>query len=249
MQSVANALGHKDFIPSRSEELLDDTSPVAIPETQHPGSRGEAFINRQELDQIQTDIRETIVPSWVTKPRATFGLKSNGRVKAAEWRSIFSIYLPMTFIRLWVLEHTRGSDTDWVLHLKTLLILALIVNLVTSKTLSTASINSYDRAIELYLRLIRTLNEDQHLVVNHHMALHLSEFMRLYGPCRAYWAFPYERMIGKLHKITHNGRIGKDIKLYVCTLELIIFTRGYTWTIIYFIRIRRDAQVTWTARH
>lgn len=204
-------LGHNDIILSNSEKLLGSMSPVAIPDVQQIGSRHISFITRDELDNIQADISKIIVPSWVTKPRVTFGQKSNGRVKAAEWRSIFSIYLPMTLTRLWVIEKTRGFSNVYVLHLKALLILAVIVNIVTSKTLSSATVQSYDNAIELYLRLISMLNEDQPLVVNHHLALHLSEFMQRYGPCRGYWAFPFERMIGKLHKISHNARIGKAI--------------------------------------
>ncbi|PVF92393.1 hypothetical protein CPB86DRAFT_671636, partial [Serendipita vermifera] len=194
--------------PSRSEELLDNPEPVVIPEVVHSGSKPTSFITRDELNQIQEDIKLIIVPSWLTRPGPRFGQKSNGRVKAAEWQNIFLLYLPMTLMRLWIIEMTRGSMTDRILHLKSLLCLSIVVNITTSKTSSTSTIKLYRQAIDLYLRLISRLNEDRRLVPNHHLALHMTKFMELHGPSRHYWAFPFERFIGDLQKISHNARIG-----------------------------------------
>ncbi|PVF92080.1 hypothetical protein CPB86DRAFT_674876, partial [Serendipita vermifera] len=157
---------------------------------------------------IQSDLRTIVVPSWVEKPRAQFGDKSNGKVKAAEWGVLFTIYIPLTMLRLWGIEMKRSSTTDYILHLKALLSLTIIVNISTSFSSSAAIIQLYDTSIHLYLRLISVLNRDRPLVVNHHLALHLSEFMRLHGPSRTHWAFPFERLIGKLQRIPHNSHIG-----------------------------------------
>ena len=39
---------------------------------------------------------------------------------------------------------------------------------------------------------------------NHHMALHLDEFLEMCGPVHGWWAFPFERMIGTLQRISTN---------------------------------------------
>jgi hypothetical protein len=195
-------------IASRSEELLGNKIPVSIPGVSRPNTRFQSFITRRELNQIQSDIEVIISPSWIEKLRPTFGEKSNGRVKAAEWRSLFTVYLPMTLLRLWGIEMSRSFATDHILHLKALLSLTLVVYITTSTSISKATMTLYDNCIEFYLRLISALNEDVSPVINHHLSLHLSDFMRLHGPCRSHWAFPFERLIGTIQKIPHNSHIG-----------------------------------------
>ncbi|PVF91542.1 hypothetical protein CPB86DRAFT_719226 [Serendipita vermifera] len=199
--------GHEVTV-SRSEELLGGLVPVPIPQIPRPENKQRSFITNEELNQIQSDLKSIIVPSWVEKPRAKFGDKSNGKVKAAEWGTLFTIYIPLTMLRLWGIEMTRALTTDYILHLKALLTLTIIVNITTSVSSSSAIIQLYDTSVHLYLRLISVLNRDRSLVVNHHLALHVSEFMKLHGPSRTHWAFPFERLIGKLQKIPHNSHIG-----------------------------------------
>jgi hypothetical protein len=166
-------------------------------------ARRSSFITKNDLSEIQVDIGRIIVPSWITKLSRGFGEKSNGKVKAAEWRSLFSIYLPMTLSRLWI------NSTSHTLHLKALLSLSIIVNIVVSRRISRATVELYNQAIRFYLLLISTL-ENNNLVVSHHLALHLSTYMQLHGPCRSHWAFPFERMIGKLQRTTRNSKIGES---------------------------------------
>ncbi|KAG8800522.1 hypothetical protein FRC16_002711 [Serendipita sp. 398] len=190
---------------SKSEELYGDESPVQLP---HIGPRPKSsFITRSELEEIQMDIKEIVVPSWFTKPSPRFGDKGNGRVKAAEWKNISSVYLPMTFLRLWALELTRGSSKEVVLHLKALLSLAIVVHISTAPSFSKAGVQLYQDAIQFYLQIMKQLHPESSLVINHHLSLHLPFFMGLHGPCREYWAFPFERLIGKLQKISHNSSI------------------------------------------
>ncbi|PVF94309.1 hypothetical protein CPB86DRAFT_713508 [Serendipita vermifera] len=198
-----------------------------------------------ELDQIQEDIKNIIVPSWFSKPGPRFGRKSNGRVKAAEWQGIFSVYLPMTLLRIWIIEMKRGNSTDLILHLKALLCLSIIVDIAISRTSSSAMTQLYAQSVKLYLRLITRLNEDQPLVPNHHLALHLHEFMELHGPSRSHWAFPFERAIGKLHKISHNSKIGEQGNPSVQTLTRY---RGYTYTAVPIVYLGGNAQVSLSAR-
>jgi hypothetical protein len=172
-----------------------------VPKVQKPAI---SFITRAELAEVQRDIQRIVTPSWFTKVQPTFGELSNGKMKAAEWRSLFSAYLPMTFLRLW------GQTEERRLHLKGLLLLSAIVNTACSTHISPATIQFMDRTTRLYLEVISTLGEgNMALVINHHLSLHLSSFMQLHGPSRTHWAFPFERLIGKLQRLQRNSNIGE----------------------------------------
>ena len=43
---------------------------------------------------------------------------------------------------------------------------------------------------------------------NHHMALHLQEYLIQYGPVHSWWTFPFERLIGLIQRIPSNGKPG-----------------------------------------
>lgn len=162
----------------------------------------ESFITRAELAEIQTDISRVVVPSWFTKLQPTFGEIHNGKLKAAEWHSLFSTYLPITLTRIW------GRRLDRRLQLKGVLLLAMLVNVACSTTVSPISMEFAGAAARLYLQFISTLG-DEALRVNHHLALHLPFFMELHGPSRTHWAFPYERLIGKIQRLLRNPQIGE----------------------------------------
>jgi hypothetical protein len=161
-----------------------------------------SVITREVLDEIQTDIEKVITPSWFTKLQPNFGHPSNGKLKAAEWLSLFTVYLPITLIRLW------AESKKNLLDLKGLLLLSIIVNISCSSTISEPLIDCYDKAIRLYLQFIIALNVDK-LVINHHLSLHLSHYMRIFGPGSSFWAFPFERLIGKVQQTLYNPSIGK----------------------------------------
>jgi hypothetical protein len=170
-----------------------------------------SYISRSDLDNIQANIANISVPSWVTKLNNTFGEKSNGKLKAAEWRSLFGIYLPMILVQLWTGSKERWADSKQRgLHLKAVLDLSIIVNVTCSTTSSSNGTALYTHTIRHYLELISALFPTQSLVITHHLALHLPQFMNLHGPCRTHWAFPFERLIGKLQRTLHNGRIGES---------------------------------------
>jgi hypothetical protein len=51
------------------------------------------------------------------------------------------------------------------------------------------------------------------LTINHHIAMHLSQMIKLYGPVYSWWLFAFERFNGMLEKVNHNGHDGGAIEL------------------------------------
>ncbi|KIM72552.1 hypothetical protein PILCRDRAFT_81778 [Piloderma croceum F 1598] len=43
---------------------------------------------------------------------------------------------------------------------------------------------------------------------NIHMAMHIPHFLRLFGPVRSWWCFPFERLIGQIQRLLSNHKFG-----------------------------------------
>ncbi|KAJ3782625.1 hypothetical protein GGU10DRAFT_396766 [Lentinula aff. detonsa] len=55
----------------------------------------------ETLAYIQTVIRETVTPSWLSSVPKNFGEKKAGSIKADEWRILSSVYLPIALVILY----------------------------------------------------------------------------------------------------------------------------------------------------
>ncbi|KAE9396172.1 hypothetical protein BT96DRAFT_825122, partial [Gymnopus androsaceus JB14] len=45
---------------------------------------------------------------------------------------------------------------------------------------------------------------------NIHMANHIYNFLKLFGPVISWWCFPFEHLIGVLQKVNTNDHIGGE---------------------------------------
>lgn len=86
------------------------------------------------------------------------------------------------------------------------LVSAVIV--ATSRTITSENAEAYLTNMLDYLNGIKRLFPEYRLHPNHHMALHIYEFLLSFGPVHSWWAFPYERMIGMIQRMPNNGKVG-----------------------------------------
>ena len=56
------------------------------------------------LDRIRKVLAEMETPSWYDTPPLAFGDTSVGSIKAAEWRGLYEVYIPISLISLWGVE-------------------------------------------------------------------------------------------------------------------------------------------------
>lgn len=49
----------------------------------------------------------------------------------------------------------------------------------------------------------------------HHLAFHIYDFLKLFGPVHSWWCFPFERLIGLLQRIPTNHHFGMWLMVYV----------------------------------
>jgi len=177
-------------------------------------------LKRDELEAIQKDISDLVRPSWLTSVPAQLGSPSHGKLKADQWRVLGTTFLPLSLIRLW-----SSSEKDDERSVRCCRILDVTLSLLSAIAIATSRTTTNDHAEAFHSHLLDYLNglkelfPDYEFHPNHHMALHLSEYIKFYGPVHSWWTFLFERIIGMLQRISTNYKEGKFI---ACCLNLLL---------------------------
>lgn len=161
------------------------------------------------MEEVRSDIVKIVTPSWATSIPANLGSAAHGKLKADQWRILGTTYFPISLIRLWgrrIAGDPRSKRCYKILRVTISLLSAIII--ATSRVTSSSRADLYLEHMQAYLKGIQELFPDYKCHPNHHMAMHLHEYLRQYGPVHAWWTFPFERIIGMLQRIPNNGKIG-----------------------------------------
>jgi hypothetical protein len=143
------------------------------------------------------------LPSWIGRAPSDIGNAGHGKLSADQWRTLCTIHLPITLIRLWTRPDASIKKTKMLTNF---LSLVTAVNCGTSRQLTEKRIAAYDHYIFKYVHGLLDIFEGITLTPNQHYALHLGDFLRRFGPTHSYWAFPFERYIGLLRDIHTNQK-------------------------------------------
>ncbi|CAD6950578.1 unnamed protein product [Tilletia controversa] len=81
-----------------------------------------------------------------------------------------------------------------------------------ARAISTAEVQTLERVIFEYGRLHAELFGDSWIVYNHHIATHIPQFIRRFGPAFHFSAYHFERMNGQLGKTTNNGHRNGELE-------------------------------------
>ena len=63
--------------------------------------------------------------------------------------------------------------------------------------------------LRAYLSQLTDIHKSAKRVGNQHMSLHLSAYMKLFGPVYSWWTYPFERLIGRLQQVPTNNKFGE----------------------------------------
>lgn len=164
----------------------------------------DVILDSQALDFINRMLPRIRIPTWIKRAIPILGKASFGRLKADEWRSLFTIQLPLILPVFWrdSLPETRSLLHNFA-HLVSL------VNLALKRSTSADRINCYRHHILSYLESCLVIFEGVKLAPNHHMAIHLADCLERFGPARSYWSFPMERLMAQVLKAPNNNRLGE----------------------------------------
>lgn len=196
-------------IPSPQEKSSDEEEydPLGDPgwNSKWISTPDEVIFDHRMLQMLNSLIPRIHIPTWIKRAIPVIGKASFGKLKADEWRNLFTIQLPLTLIPLW-----SGRDHSKTALLKNFCHLVSLVNLALKRTMNSDLIQKYRYHVQEYLRSSAQLFEHCNLAPNHHMAVHLADCLERFGPVRAWWSFPFERLMGTILKGCHNNHIGRS---------------------------------------
>ena len=165
----------------------------------------------QVMQRITTVIKETDAPSWLSSVPANFGDVAAGSLKADEWWTIFTVYIPVALVSIWG-EGTVHPSPEVAGELRKALdhTMSLVSALILSSTctMTQARAAAYRSHIAKWVSGLADLYPDKDARTNNHMAFHIYDFLLLFGPMHSWWCFPFERLIGQLQRLGHNHKFG-----------------------------------------
>ncbi len=159
-------------------------------------------ISDDELKTIHSYIASTVRPRWHKSPPKNLGEARHGKLKADQWRSLMEFDIPVALAQLW----TENSERQQLFHCT--MLLAIAIRYATSHVVTQEHISQYKKYMLDYLKALRQIDPQSTLHPNHHEALHIPDFLELFGPMHGWWMFVYERMIGLLQQTNTNYKIG-----------------------------------------
>lgn len=168
------------------------------------------------MAHIRVVIKTTSTPSWINSVPYNFGDSSAGTLKAHEWRTLATIYLPIALVTAWgegshhespELAAKFGAVLDHTMELVS------AVCLVCRRSINPSRATAYLNCITKYVKDIHTFFPNVTYRPNHHAAFHIYDFMLLFGPVHSWWCFPFERLIGILQRMPSNHHFGKFLSL------------------------------------
>ena len=169
-------------------------------------------ISKETLIQIREDISSTKRPNWQANLPAQLGSPEHGKLKADQWRTALEFDIPASLIRINSNRRpSRSIDVDARFQqlVDLTLDLSAAISWGLSRRTSSHHADRYMFYMKRYLSGVQKLFPGYNLKPNHHYALHIPEILLSFGPIYGTWSFSIERLIGRLHKLNSNFKIGK----------------------------------------
>ena len=171
------------------------------------------IVTPETMHYIQHVIKETITPSWINSVPHNYGDANAGTIKADEWRILSTVYLPIALVILWG-DLNRFPPLEGSYNLKVLdhtMSLFQAVTLICQYTMNPKHVAMFCNFMKEWVDDLYTVHphtKKHQKRTNIHISFHLYEFLLLFGPVISWWCFPFEHLIGVLHNINTNDKIG-----------------------------------------
>lgn len=169
------------------------------------------------MSRVRHVIKNMVKPSWLTTGPMRFGHKGEGTLKAAEWRALYTVYLPIALVSVWGRGSTHANIQEGARYLQILdhtMSLVCAITLACKRTTSRMRAMKYRSHMGCYVRDLRNIHPHAKHTINMHVSLHIYNFLLLFGAVHSWWTFPFERLIGIMQRLTNltNHKAGQSFK-------------------------------------
>ncbi|KAF8582896.1 hypothetical protein K439DRAFT_1647409 [Ramaria rubella] len=164
------------------------------------------------MEHVRDILNNTVTPSWLNSVPYNFGESAARMLKVNEWHTLSTMYLPLALVSSWG-AGTTHQDAETARRLRATLdhtmTLFSAVHLVCMWTMMKARMSSYRSNMATYIKDLKKIHPTIKHTTSHHMALHIYDFLGLFGPVHSWWCFPFERLIGILQQQPSNHKFGE----------------------------------------
>ncbi|KAI0735735.1 hypothetical protein C8Q76DRAFT_610444 [Earliella scabrosa] len=180
--------------PASGEKLMAQTQ--GMPTT--------AALGRQTLTEYVRDRDRMELPSWINPAPRAFGTSQHGKLSADQWRTVCTVNLPITLGRTWGLETGRRYAM-----LENFLSLVDAVQTLGYLEIAPDDMRRADELLQTYLSGVKELYKGGKIQPNHHISLHITVFLALFGPVHSWRSFAFERFNYMLQTLNINKNFGE----------------------------------------
>ncbi|KAA1073203.1 hypothetical protein PGT21_050095 [Puccinia graminis f. sp. tritici] len=199
----------RDLLLGNSSTSSDDDFVPHISSAEWGGewvapSEGKIIFDKTLISHVNSLLSKIRIPTWIQRAIPVLGKASFGRLKADEWRNLFTVQLPLILPSYW-----NDDDPACLSLLHNFAHLVSLVNLGLKRSMTAKRADDYREHVQAYIQSSLTLFPDVELAPNHHMAFHLARCLKALGPSRAWWSFSMERLMAQVLKSTGNNQLGQ----------------------------------------
>ena len=148
-------------------------------------------------------MKKTTLPSWIGPAPHNWGTTEHGKLSADQWRVLCTIHLPISLVLQWA-----DASPRYQAMLLNFMDLVTAVRIASVRTTNEEYTVLYEHHIFSYLNGVLELFMDADIKPNHHLSLHLGQFLRTLGPVHAYRAFAFERINYMMQQMETNAKHG-----------------------------------------
>jgi hypothetical protein len=223
----SDSASEQDISEDANSDDDDDVFQMAESDSESDGSQSDNNLDKQEwratctfnaaeLSQIHACLSNAVIPSWVERPPKNLGEKSHGKLKADQWLTLFSVFLPLVLPEIWLLSPSK-QHMDLLDNFHDLI---TCTKLVCSHSTSPEAADRYLQHYVQYRKSSKSIFPGVSTRPNHHYAMHNADLMKFWGPLIKLSEFSYERHNGLLQKIKTNGHLCMFLIFFFYILNL-----------------------------
>lgn len=180
----------------------DNVNPAFNP----AANKSRKVLGKATLSAVHLDMTRTLLPSWVSPVPSNVGETKAGKLTADQWKTFCTVHLVVSLPRLWG-DDSMENDRFRRL-LENFMKLVTAVKLASMRVMTIQRADLYHWYMHEYLTSLRVLFPENDLVPNQHNSLHLSTFLKRFGPVHSWRTFVFERYNYLLQNIPTNQKFG-----------------------------------------
>ncbi|MBW0504896.1 hypothetical protein O181_044611 [Austropuccinia psidii MF-1] len=197
----------------KQDNDLDENNTTEINDGMSTDSQSKKIqgLSNVQVNKFKSLFQDVIVRTGVTRIPSQIGTAKAGKIKASEWKSLFSIYLPLVVLDVFLGDFDSIESTlpsNWLL-LKNVCTLVMCTNILISQSINESDGNSFLHQYKTYCKTSEVLFSHCTIKPNHHYALHVKAQLSWWGPLCAISENSGEQLNGFLQKLKNNGKSEK----------------------------------------